>query len=281
MDTGPMHPNEDHLPLVALPSAQSLMIEMRWSGASEDQPALATGTGFVVVHEDRHYLITNRHNFTGRDAAGKIRSDRGLAPDQVRIRHNSVTGTGRWIKTTEQLLDVDESPMWLEHPTFGEKVDVVALRLSSSIWAKYYPYDVNEPTNGLFYGPSSAVSVVGFPFSRHVEGLAIWTQGFVASDPDIDYEKLPRFLIDARTRPGQSGSPVIIYRQPGDAIARRDLTIFFSTGSEVELLGVYSGRINNDSDLGFVWKTSAIAEVLQGGFVPPSVPEAEVGWIAP
>jgi hypothetical protein len=33
----------------------------------------------------------------------------------------------------------------------------------------------------------------------------------------------------------------------------------------VEVLGVYSGRINDQSDLGIVWKTSALKEILQNG----------------
>jgi hypothetical protein len=35
-------------------------------------------------------------------------------------------------------------------------------------------------------------------------------------------------------------------------------------------LGVYSGRINNESDLGFVWKAAALTEIIDNG-VPGDV----------
>ena len=37
------------------------------------------------------------------------------------------------------------------------------------------------------------------------------------------------------------------------------------SGPVVNLLGVYSGRISEESDLGTVWKVSAIREILESG----------------
>jgi hypothetical protein len=76
------------------------------------------------------------------------------------------------------------------------------------------------------------------------------------------------FLIDCRTRKGQSGSPVIRYRNGGGIIPH-------DNGAEVvspvsKLLGLYSGRINSDSDLGVVWKTWAIAELLEHASLLPN-----------
>ena len=44
-----------------------------------------------------------------------------------------------------------------------------------------------------------------------------------------------------------------------------DGALAFGAGPMVELLGVYSGRINKESDLGIVWKTSALTEILKNG----------------
>jgi hypothetical protein len=41
-------------------------------------------------------------------------------------------------------------------------------------------------------------------------------------------------------------------------------------GSISNLLGIYSGRINAESDLGMVWKVQVIKEILRAG-VPGSV----------
>jgi hypothetical protein len=56
------------------------------------------------------------------------------------------------------------------------------------------------------------MSIIGFPFGMAYGGaMATWVQGFVASEWQVDYGDLPRFLVDSRTRQGQSGSPVIFY----------------------------------------------------------------------
>ena len=40
------------------------------------------------------------------------------------------------------------------------------------------------------------------------------------------------------------------------------------TGLATCLLGIYSGRINKESDLGIVWKTSAIKELIDSMIFP-------------
>lgn len=74
----------------------------------------------------------------------------------------------------------------------------------------------------------------------------------------------PVFLIDCRTRAGQSGSPVLAFRtgayrkQDGN----RAMTSLSATETAWEFLGVYSGRVNKESDLGRVWHVSALGELL-------------------
>jgi hypothetical protein len=33
----------------------------------------------------------------------------------------------------------------------------------------------------------------------------------------------------------------------------------------LRLLGIYSGRVNEQSDLGFVWKTTALIDIVERG----------------
>jgi hypothetical protein len=37
------------------------------------------------------------------------------------------------------------------------------------------------------------------------------------------------------------------------------------TGQQERFVGVYSGRINSESDLGIVWKKRALMEIIEGG----------------
>lgn len=157
-----------------------------------------------------------------------------------------------------------ENALWFEHPKYGRRVDVVALPLRNVQGIYITPYEITAAQRNLRSVPSDGLSVIGFPFSRSAGGkLAIWVRGFIASEPEIDIDGLPRFLIDARTREGQSGSPVIAYSPAGGTHVFADGGTSVGGGPIVNLLGVYSGRINRESDLGFVWKTSTIVAILQ------------------
>jgi hypothetical protein len=101
---------------------------------------------------------------------------------------------------------------------------------------------------------------------KSVNGLAVWATGFVASDPDLNYNQLPVMLIDCRTRPGQSGSPVIAFRRGNFNAGQGVMGI--TAGPIQKFIGIYSGRIHKDSDIGMVWKVSAIQELINS-FAPP------------
>jgi len=109
---------------------------------------------------------------------------------------------------------------------------------------------------------TSEVFVVGFPFYVHegLKGAATWTRGSIATEPTLNYEDLPCMLLDARTRQGQSGSPVVHHRKIGIPVQQEGPFYI----SRDELLGVYSGRVNDESDLGFMWRPDAIREVIDG-----------------
>jgi hypothetical protein len=89
-------------------------------------------------------------------------------------------------------------------------------------------------------------------------------KGAMASEPSIDFDNKPCFLIDARTRQGQSGSPVITFTS-GGFVTKTDGVAAVVTGQHYDLLGVYSGRINEQSDLGKVWKVRALREIIDSG----------------
>lgn len=241
---------------LAAPSVQSLFIQMRFNG----QP-LSTGTAFVCNTTKGAVLLTNRHNVTGRhQESGELLSKTGAIPNEILIVHNQLNKPGQWTQKVERILD-DSTPLWIEHPTLGAKADFIALPLKELQDVHLYPYDPINPGN-LQVGPADVVSVVGFPFGLQAGGsLAVWATGFMASEPDINFNNQPIFLVDCRSRQGQSGSPVIAHRS-GGMVAFTNGSIAGGTGTHTRFLGIYSGRINSESDLGIVWKASAIAELL-------------------
>lgn len=241
---------------IAQPSVQSLLIQMRFG-----TQLLSTGTGFVVNSRLGPVLLTNRHNVTGRDQnTGQPISSHGGVPDNVVIVHNRKGRLGEWVQREERLVDESDNPLWHEHPRLKSQADFVALPLRNTFDVEFYSYDPVNTGPAIALGPADVVSVVGFPFGLTGGGaLAIWATGFVASELSIPDQ--PTFLIDCRSRQGQSGSAVISYRNSG-GLALEDGDYAMYAGPVTCFLGIYSGRVNTESDLGIVWKASAIAELI-------------------
>ena len=229
------------------PSVQSLFLMMKSNGND-----LASGTGFIVVHNDEPYLITNWHNLAGRNPEnGKLLSRMAAIPDEVIIYHNRKGKVGQWVPKSEKIL-IDDKPIWLEHPIHERKVDVVALKLTNLGDTEVYSYSPYNTGPEISVTPGDTVSVVGFPFGLTGGGsFAIWSTGFMATEMCIDQNGLPKFLVDCRSRPGQSGSAVIAHRSSG-SVSMADGSSAIFGGPVTRFLGIYSGRINEESDLGIV-----------------------------
>ncbi|WP_373994399.1 trypsin-like peptidase domain-containing protein [Duganella sp. CF458] len=224
---------------------------------------LSTGTGFVVDTPVGPALMTNRHNVTGRnnDTGVLLSPQTGAVPDELLIRHNKLGSIGQTVQIVEPLYK-DDVPLWVEHPRLGGKADFVALPLTGIVGVALMPITTGRPEHALMARPASNVSVIGFPFGLSAGfNFAIWATGFIASEPCVNYDNLPIFLIDCRTRQGQSGSPVFIVSSGGMAALESGATAAFD-GPVARFMGIYSGRINAESDLGKVWKAEAVFELI-------------------
>lgn len=241
---------------VNLSSLRSLSIEMFF-----DDTKLADGTAFVAEFDNRIGLITNRHNVTGRNqTTHKTLSSHGGVPNRLLVWHHCVKDALQWLPIEIELYD-DGLPTWYEHPILGENADVVVLPIGDIHNIVLNTYDLSRKSE-IIQRPADTVSVVGFPFGRASVGkVAIWATGFIASEPDLPFDDLPVILIDCRSRPGQSGSPVIMQRN--DVYwSEQGLMSPYTRAGKTEFIGIYSGRIHPDSDLGTVWKACVISEIL-------------------
>ena len=231
-----------------------------------NETKLATATGFLVNNNNKIYLITNRHVVTGRDnITNKCLNAYAAEPNRLEIwipyfDDNSY----KWSLLSINLYDEEQTPLWIEHPMYKSKIDVVALDLG------YFKQNIFCYSISTNYEPivTENVFIIGYPFGYEVRPkdgkFAVWSTGTIASDPDLDLEisgeQLPAFLVDAKTRKGQSGSPVIYHST--DGIVRHNGGIAMFSGPVTHELGIYSGRINADSDLGYVWKWKLINEII-------------------
>ncbi|KAB7772625.1 serine protease [Xanthomonas sp. LMG 12462] len=267
------------MPSVQPPSVKSLFLQMRYG----DQP-ISTGTGFVVKNGSSAFLLTNRHNLTGRrNDSGELLSKTGGIPDNVLVYHHLSGRLGAWEGRVEALFTEQGQKRWKEHPLHGARADVVALPLTNIEGVDLYPYELTEEPR-IAIAPGDIISVVGFPFGMSTGGLLpIWATGFIASEPQVSINNsdLPVFYIDCRSRQGQSGSAVVAHRSGGMVSMENGVAAIFE-GPVTRLLGIYSGRINNESDIGIVWRTAALHGLVQDTreFLATSVPQSinKLNW---
>ena len=254
---------------IEIPTAKSLYIEMYFG-----EVLLSSGTAFLAANDRESHctLITNRHNVTGRNQeTGKCISPHAAVPDNIVIhfhkRIKNFEDIGKeWVEIKLPLYRNDGTPYWIEHPRLGGGADVVALNLTWGSDVDKYPYYFENDLDSfnLVISPAENISVIGFPFGLSSYGkLPIWATGYLAQELSLINHDKPVFLIDCRARQGQSGSPVIAFRPSGYRSTKDGNTYSSLSGNKVwEFLGVYSGRVNSESDLGIVWHVSAIRELL-------------------
>ena len=245
-----------------------------------------SATGFVLRDADRSpYLITNRHVVTGQNSLHKLQvHGNAPVPSALRIPMHHSQHPGTWRPVVLDLGDPDGRPPWREHPSHGPWMDVIALPLGNVLEEEglaLYDYPQTRPVARMELG--TELQVIGFPvrFDPIHDGapLGVWTRGTIAWPPRQPWRNLPALLIDCRSRPGQSGSPVVFSASEFSSYRRADGRI--GTGPVQELIGVYSGRINDDSDVGVVWKRDAVREIVEDGIVRELGAGPEHPWVPP
>lgn len=226
---------------------------------------LGSATAFLLERDGKHYLITNWHVLSGRNPDTEACLDKKYAalPTSLLVRFHARAQLGTWTSLELPLINPEGTRTWLEHP-LGRKIDVAAIELSTQIAAaiNIYSLDLELADVDMLVVPATPVSVVGYPLGTSAgESWPIWKTGHIASDPDIDFQAgKPAFLIDATTRSGMSGSPVILRL---GSFSKSDGTQVLGLGLATKFLGIYSGRVHEDSEIGQVWRPFVLLELLQ------------------
>lgn len=213
---------------------------------------LETATGFFMAAErdgqQTHFLVTNWHVLSGRkpNDPGVIRHSPGGLPDNIRLslhHANSAPGVLTMEEVTLPLFAEDGAAVWWEHPTLGRRCDLGVIDLRTQLVDRFRVETVGEVANSydMAIRLGGEVFIIGYPLGfSHFARTPIWKRGSIASEPHIEDERSEgRVVIDATTRGGMSGSPVVL----------RAATHFLSESGEVRqapgamrFLGVYSSR---------------------------------------
>jgi hypothetical protein len=200
------------------------------------------------------------HHLCGRTSIELIRTPEG---DAFRPR-----GTFH----TDLPIEIGSPDHWVMHQD-GQAIDIAAFRLGDD--ERRYIVPMNDAVG--VYDPvlevGSELYILGFPRGlKPVGNFPIWKRGSIASEPKWQAHQERCFWIDAATRDGMSGSPVVARAlssdehalQIGNGPLRDDTLIIAKPG--LAFVGVYSGRMGIadalEAQIGKVWYAKAVQEML-------------------
>lgn len=255
---------------------------------------LGIGTAFFYLHNGKSYLITNWHNVSGRKPSdNKPISKQAAIPDNLVLEvpmvlhetpelngqmasRNDLASGGAFVEWKSFRINLykENTPIWYVHPDHKYLVDAVAIPLKFDDTKLIAANDCSLGLDDITLRPSIDAFVLGFPLGLTGGAkLPIWKRASIASEPDVDLDKLPKLLIDTATREGMSGSPVYAqvngYYVPDGKSGIENAVI----GEGRKFVGVYSGRIGDDNfkaQMGVVWKEKAIIETIEGELIDES-----------
>ena len=228
----------------------------------------ANATGFIWKRGEQHYLITNWHVVTGKNAqTGKQESP--ATPDMLRVLFNLRMQHFGKQQYDINIRDKDHRPLWFTHPARQRGSDVVAIPLpmrDDDPIIGLHPINVLKSEADLAVRIGMDVFILGYPFGAPPPGYPVWKRGSIASEPDLTRIGAGYMLVDTASRPGMSGAPVI--RRSWGMHVLKDDAISARGDPQSKFIGIYSGRLHTknkeDAQLGMVWPVEDIEEVIIG-----------------
>jgi hypothetical protein len=166
--------------------------------------------------------------------------------------------------------DDNDNPRWLIHPLHNERpVDIAAIPLDAEeLQQKVTLLPLNELAPGrLAIMIGMDVFILGYPFGSAPPAFPVWKRGSIASEPDLVKLTTRYYLIDTASRPGMSGSLVIL-RSWSNHILESSNFIATSDKPIDRVIGIYSGRKDNapaEAQIGMVWHVDYIDEIIDHG----------------
>lgn len=233
--------------------------------------ASAIGSGFFWEFAGTIHLITNWHNVTGVNPITNRMMSGAFFPNRIQFSYcRSANDASEMFYFDTATVDLyrGDFPQWLEHP-LGREVDCVSIPVSfpDDLGFKSVPMNRHSWQDALTAAIGMECFIIGYPKGLTGPGATpIWKRASIASEPSLDYDEKPVLLVDTASRPGMSGSPVIL-RHHGvfapDGIIEKS---FF--GTVQNFLGIYSGRLGDDDlgvQLGRIWKGYVVDQIIKDG----------------
>lgn len=246
---------------------------------------VSQGTGFFFASTDARgepatvFLVTNYHVITGHAPM----TNRPPTGDRIRFSlHEDPDDLSKNRIIELPLYDSDDRPVWISSEVLPD-ADVVLVPLPPKVYegVRMFVFTEAHTRGDIKIRPTSGATLLGYPYGFYdtVNRLPVWKTGHVASEPSVDFENKPVFIVDVSAFPGMSGSPVLavangIYESE-DGVMR--------SGRVLKLLGIFSAmpvvrdarvdaatadaadrRPTVSLQLGYVWKAGLVADLARG-----------------
>lgn len=257
-----------------------------------DDEHLAWATGFfysgLLDNKPCQWLVTNWHVLSGRNASKpeNVLHKMAAIPNRIRIQLPSridsdckeQTGKLFFHEKFISLYDSDGLAMWYQHPT-KSAVDIAVINVGSQLMG-HLATGVNELCTecDMAIEIGNQVFVLGYPLGlSHFANTPIWKRGAIASEPHYETpSSRNKIVIDATTRKGMSGAPVIM-REKTHYLAESGVVKQKANASR--FVGVYASRpalVSNSAieeveaslashEVGYVFKSGCVHEVIVAG----------------
>lgn len=271
----------DHISLVTTPVVLN-------KGAAQ----VSQGTGFYFILQEPAkklsvvFLVTNYHVLTGFAPAEK-KSPIGDSITFYCHKDESKLANVKAIRLP--LFTTQGQPIWLiskDHPD----ADVAIIPLPSAVLSDCKVFGISEEWagGGIRVRPTSAITLVGYPygFFDSANFLPVYKTGNVASEPTLDFDGKPLFVVDISAFPGMSGSPAFAIAY-GTYEAEQGGTV---VGSARKFLGIYASMqmlqekkfleqldaspkkpgmvLSQSLELGHIWKAKLILDMVKHIDIP-------------
>ena len=250
---------------------------------------VSQGTGFLYATTkpngtdvDMVFLVTNYHVVTGNEPLSQAR------PQGDRLQfyfHASREDPANYFPVNIPLFTKTGEPIWIQSRQFPE-ADVVLVPLVAPLYdgrGQLFVFSEAHTQIDMKMRPASQAVLLGYPYgffdTRNF--LPVWKTGHLASEPDVDFQGQPVFLVDVSAFPGMSGSPVVgiangVYESESGAMmtgVQRKLLGIFSAMRMVRTRGTDANGQPADQtqpspgdslQLGYVWKAQLITDIARG-----------------
>lgn len=251
---------------------------------------VSQGTGFLYATTkpngkdvDMVFLATNYHVVTGNEPLSQARP----LGDRLQFYfHASSKDPSNYFPVNIPLYTKTGEPIWIQSQQYPE-ADVVLVPIVSTLYdgrGELTAFSEAHTLVDMKIRPASQAVLLGYPYgffdTRNF--LPVWKTGHLASEPSVDFQGQPVFLVDVSAFPGMSGAPVVgvsngVYENEAGEMM---------TGNQKRLLGIFSAmrmvkpRASVDASgtpidtgtpspgdslqLGYVWKAQLIADIARG-----------------